>query len=177
MEWSINSMINLAIISKKKKKGYRKMNKTILITALIISAISTTLLADSGYYLTRKSPFQSNKELESRATNIRDLITDCLERSISLSCHRAGIWLIKHNDKPKGLEYLKNSCELGRGYSCRVVADYMLDKMKFTQAKEYYKKGCYRYDDKKSCSKMLIVPNPPKPKPITAMEKLDRVLK
>jgi cell division protein FtsL len=70
------------------------MNKKtkILTIATMLSIATSIVIADSGWYPTRKSTFQTNRELETKTTNQRDLITDCLERNINLSCHRAGVW-------------------------------------------------------------------------------------
>jgi len=131
---------------------------------------------DSGWYLTRKSPYEANMRLENRSSDIRDLITDCTERSISLSCHRAGVWLVKHKDTQRGISYIANACKLGRGYSCRLVGEYYLrgatryegktvgekQKADFDKnaklAKDYFIQGCFRHD-KKSCGYAI---NPPK---------------
>jgi len=169
------------------------MKKGILLL-LAAGTLFTTLHAhDTGWYITRKSPYQANKELEERKTDIRDLVTDCAERSISLSCHRAGVWLMKHNEKQRGVEYLKNACKLGRGYSCRMVGLEYLHQLKESglkgnvskeelheakavskEAKHYFTIGCFRRDAK-SCDYVHNLPTLPELK-MSAMEKLDEVL-
>ena len=153
-------------------------NIKILTIATILSIAISTVIADSGWYPTRKSPFQTNRELETRATNQRDLITDCLERNINLSCHRAGVWLIKHHKYQEGIKYIDNACTLGRGYSCRVLGLYYMNSnivdTNLTKAKGYFEQGCLRHDNK-SCKLELNVPKPkPKPKP-TGMDKLNKI--
>jgi len=156
------------------------MNKKILLPFLALGVLSTCVIADDGWYLTRKSPHQANYELENRTTSIRDLITDCTERSISLSCHRAGVWFISKGDsrggfrEAKGYKYLNNACTLGRGYSCRLLGTIYQEKGETKKAMEYFYKGCFRKDNK-SCTLYHDVPDTKKPK-ITAFDKLQSIL-
>ena len=147
-------------------------------TGVILSGIASA--NDAGWYLTRKSPYEANRELEKRTTNIRDLITDCTERSISLSCHRAGVWLKKHGKNKQGREYIETACTLGRGYSCRIAGMDYLDTLtqmaqqaeineeelnRFSSAsenaKKYFELGCFRHDAK-SCNYLKEIPLAPK---------------
>lgn len=117
-------------MSKVKKNKYKKILSSISIAILALGNGGALSAEDKGWYLTRTSPYQANSELNARKRDIRDLVTDCSERMISLSCHRAGVWFLTHKLPDEGIKYIKTSCELGRGYSCRVAGDMQLKAYK-----------------------------------------------
>ena len=155
------------------------MKKIFIATAAaLITVTSLAQCDDEGWYITRKPVPAAFKDLEHRKSDIRDLITDCMERSISRACHRAGVWFT-NNDDPRGIDYIKRSCELGRGYSCRIAgmfyAEGMLVKKSNNTAIEWYKKGCFRKDHK-SCDLMNNTPKDPKPRKKSAYEIYQSIL-
>jgi len=129
---------------------------------LILSAIALLSVTNSQ---ARNFPTESEVNLDFHKSTFRELITDCTERSKSLSCHRAGVYYIKvRADYTNGIRYLNNSCELGRGYSCTLIGDYYRDglivKKDLIKAKDYYNKGCLRNSESgcKKFTQIILVP-------------------
>ena len=116
----------------------------------------------------RVNPTESETRLDFRWSTFRELLTDCTERSKSLSCHRAGIYYIKkRHDYTNGVRFLKTACTLGRGYSCTLLGDFYKEgkivKRDIYKAQEYYDKGCVR-ESGSGCRKYNALRVPPKPK-------------
>lgn len=143
-----------------------RIKHTIALTILLATS-TPALYADDGWYLTRKPVPIANQNLEDRKSDIRDLITDCKERGISLSCHRAGKWFLDKG-KAAGLEYIKQSCRLGRGYSCRVVGNEYLRGSLVAKSNntaiEWFKQGCLREDQESCTLQNATQPDPVKKK-------------
>jgi len=128
-----------------------RLFKTLLLTLLTFS----TLYAE-GHHITRPAPLVSELDLTYKKSSFRELTLDCLERSKSLACHRAGIKHLVIGEVDDGITLLKRACELGRGWSCTVVGDIYYDGEHINKnlmiAKEYYRKGCLR-ESRDGCKK------------------------
>ena len=128
--------------------------KTIGLSLLLASSFNSSLPARE---LDRVPPLVAEDNLLHHSSTFRQLITDCLERSKSLSCHRAGVYFINERGEFKnGVKYINASCELGRGYSCTLLGSYYQRgygvKKNPILAKEYYNKGCLR-ESQQGCKK------------------------
>jgi len=98
----------------------------------------------------RPSPVENKAALSSGHETFRNLVIDCLERSDATSCHKAGVYILVHrDDQKKGVEYIDNACELGKGSSCKYLGD-MYFKHHNKKAQKYYEKGCLR-NSKRAC--------------------------
>ncbi|MBD3808555.1 MAG: sel1 repeat family protein [Epsilonproteobacteria bacterium] len=144
------------------------MKKTTLKILTGLTILSLAQLAQA-----RPAPSDAHKALDKKNSSFRNLILDCTERNISLSCHRAGVFYISvRKEFQKGIDYLNQSCELGRGYSCTVLGDYYssgnIVAKNSVVAKSYYNKGCVR-ESEEGCQKwggVVIVPQPKKKDPL-----------
>jgi len=130
-----------------------------ILNIAIASILLGTVLATA-----RPSPVYSEKQLDTKTTNFRNLIVDCTERSKSLSCHRAGVYYIDiRKDYKNGIEFLNNACNLGRGYSCTLAGDYYrqgkIVKKDLIVAKSFYNKGCIR-ESQDGCKKFNEINSP-----------------
>jgi TPR repeat protein len=140
------------------------MKRVYFLIVLGLLLFSSSLSANKRY-VDRQVPLVSEEKLLHKTSNIRELITDCLERSKSLSCHRAGVWFInERKDYSKGIGYLDASCQLGRGYSCTLIGSYYQRgegvNASYSKAREYYNKGCLRYSDM-GCKKYKLIKKAP----------------
>jgi len=102
------------------------------------------------FAVARPAPTDNKEAMSKNKSSFRNLVIDCLERSDSKSCHKAGVYILKHRDnQKKGVKYIAKACELGRGQSCKYLGD-MYAKHYPETSQEYYEKGCLR-NSKSAC--------------------------